>query len=224
MTTWFIIMGNKVLKLLGGLLLLSGLCTADPRFASLKVTSRPKGCSISLNGKTHGTTPLTLQLIEPGENLLVLTHKGYHEYSKKLAFEGGKKIVCKAVLDTLSTAEADSLRKIEESHRRSVDTADSASKDKYVAVDSVPRILRKIQPMYPLEAKELYIDGKVYVQILIDTTGSVVRADVAKSSGIKPLDDAAVEAAQQWTFTPAIAPGNKKVRVWVMQAFTFKLH
>jgi TonB family protein len=105
----------------------------------------------------------------------------------------------------------------------SVDT-EIPEKGVYVAVDKNPEPLRMPQPVYPDIAKKAGIGGKVYVQMLIDVDGHVVRADIAKSSGNQSLDDAAVEAAKQWLFTPAIAPGGKPVRVWVMQSFTFKLN
>lgn len=97
-------------------------------------------------------------------------------------------------------------------------------KNAYVAVDKSPELVKKVDPVYPEFAKNLGTAGKVYVQMLIDVDGHVLRADVAKSSGNASLDEAAVEAAKQWLFTPAIAPGGKAVRVWVMQAFTFKLN
>jgi protein TonB len=97
-------------------------------------------------------------------------------------------------------------------------------KNAYVAVDKSPELIKKVDPVYPEFAKNLGTAGKVYVQMLIDVDGHVIRADVAKSSGNASLDEAAVEAAKQWLFTPAIAPGGKAVRVWVMQAFTFKIN
>jgi TonB family protein len=48
-------------------------------------------------------------------------------------------------------------------------------------------------------------------------------AVVGKSSGNTALDEAAVEAAKQNIFTPAIAPGGKPVRVWVMYPVVFKI-
>jgi TonB family protein len=105
----------------------------------------------------------------------------------------------------------------------SVDT-EIPDKNVYVAVDKNPEPLKMPQPSYPDIAKKAGIGGKVFVQMLIDVDGHVVRADIAKSSGNQSLDDAAVEAAKQWLFTPAIAPGGKPVRVWVMQSFTYKLN
>jgi TonB family protein len=105
-------------------------------------------------------------------------------------------------------------------------TVDNEIPDKsaYVAVDKAPEVLKGPQPVYPDIAKKAGIGGKVFVQMLIDVDGHVVRADIAKSSGNTALDEAAVEAAKQWLFTPAIAPGGKPVRVWVMQSFTYKLN
>ncbi|MDO9027196.1 MAG: energy transducer TonB, partial [bacterium] len=59
--------------------------------------------------------------------------------------------------------------------------------------------------------------------LLIGTDGHVRKADVAKSSGFEDLDEAAVEAAKQFIFTPAVAPGGKAVPVWVMYPVVFTL-
>ncbi len=104
-----------------------------------------------------------------------------------------------------------------------VDT-DIPDKGAYVAVDKNPELIKFVTPVYPDIAKKAGIGGKVFVQMLIDVDGHVIRADVARSSGNVSLDDAAVEAAKQCIFTPAIAPGGKPTRVWVMQPFTFKLN
>ena len=104
-----------------------------------------------------------------------------------------------------------------------VDT-DIPEKGAYQALDKNPEPLKMPQPVYPDIAKKAGISGKVYIQMLIDVDGHVLRADVARSSGNVSLDDAAVEAAKQWMFTPAIAPGGRPTRVWVMQVFTYKLN
>ncbi len=97
-------------------------------------------------------------------------------------------------------------------------------KSAYVAVDKSPEVIKSVEPVYPDIAKNLGTAGRVYVQMLIDVDGRVIRADVARSSGNASLDEAAIEAAKKWLFTPAIAPGGKPVRVWVMQPFVFKLN
>jgi protein TonB len=105
----------------------------------------------------------------------------------------------------------------------SVDT-ELPSKNEYIAVDKNPELVKYVPPVYPDIAKKAGIGGKVFIQLLVDIDGHVIRADIAKSSGNQSLDDAAVEAAKQCMFTPAIAPGGKPVRVWVMQPFIFKMN
>ena len=103
---------------------------------------------------------------------------------------------------------------------------DEAIPDKnvYVNVDKSPVLVHQVETVYPEIAKKAGIEGKVFVQMLIDVDGLVMRAEVVKSSGNTSLDEAAVDAAKQWLFTPAVAPGGKTTRVWIMQPFTFKLH
>ncbi|MDQ7798100.1 MAG: energy transducer TonB [Candidatus Edwardsbacteria bacterium] len=94
----------------------------------------------------------------------------------------------------------------------------------YVAVDKAPEIVKAGKAEYPDIVKKAGIEGKVYLQLLIDFDGHVKMAVVAKSSGNVSLDEAAVEAGKQCIFTPAVAPGGKPVRVWVMWPVTFKIN
>lgn len=94
----------------------------------------------------------------------------------------------------------------------------------FVAVDKQPEIVKAGSPVYPDIVKKAGIEGKVYLQLLIDFDGHVKMVVVAKSSGNVSLDEAAVAAGKQCIFTPAIAPGGKPVRVWVMWPVTFKLN
>lgn len=93
----------------------------------------------------------------------------------------------------------------------------------FYEMDKIPELVKKVAPVYPKEAKVNGIQGKVILYLLIDIDGTVKQVDIAASSGSVLLDDAAREAAHQFVFTPAILPGNKPVRVWVMYPVTFKL-
>jgi len=104
-----------------------------------------------------------------------------------------------------------------------VDEEVYAGKGEFKAMEKTPEIVKKVAPVYPSMAKQRGSSGKVILYLLIDIDGHVKQADVAKSSGFDDLDEAAVIAAKQCLFTPAMAPGGKAVRVWVMYPVTFTL-
>jgi TonB family protein len=66
-------------------------------------------------------------------------------------------------------------------------------------------VIKKVQPRYPAQAKRVNASGSVNVQITISETGRVIEAKGA--SGHPLLRDAAVTAARQWVFKPAILNG-----------------
>ena len=65
------------------------------------------------------------------------------------------------------------------------------------------------------------LKGTVYVKILVDKDGKPKKAVVIKST-TEIFNDAAVEAAMQFIFTPAVM-NNGPVKVWVAIPFKFKL-
>lgn len=99
-----------------------------------------------------------------------------------------------------------------------------AGKGEFKAMEKTPEIVKKVAPVYPSMAKSRGSSGKVILYLLIGTDGHVRQADIAKSSGFDDLDEAAVTAAKQFIFTPAVAPGGKTVPVWVMYPVTFSLN
>jgi protein TonB len=101
---------------------------------------------------------------------------------------------------------------------------DVPDRQAFVAVDKQPEIVKAGRAEYPDIVKKAGIEGKVYLQLLIDFDGHVKMVVVAKSSGNVSLDEAAVAAGKQCIFTPAVAPGGKPVRVWVMWPVTFKIN
>jgi protein TonB len=89
-------------------------------------------------------------------------------------------------------------------------------------LDVRPAPLNVVVPDYPEMARMAGIDGKVVVEMLLDTLGNVTRAQVLASSGNRSLDAAALAAAEQSTFSPGIYKG-RKARVWISMPFKFSL-
>ncbi len=67
--------------------------------------------------------------------------------------------------------------------------------------------LRNAQPRYPIYARKMHQEGVVIVTAEVLTDGSATDVRMAASSGIKLLDEAALEAVKQWRFIPAKKDG-----------------
>jgi len=78
--------------------------------------------------------------------------------------------------------------------------------------------ITKAQPRYPANAKRVRASGPVDVQITISEEGRVIEAKAI--SGHPLLRDAAVEAARQWIFKPAILNGVP-VKTEIVLTFVF---
>jgi len=83
------------------------------------------------------------------------------------------------------------------------------------------RVLRRVQPPYPVIAKHAHIQGSVQVQIDISETGAVT--NVTLLSGHPLLRDAALQAAKQWLFIPTELNGQP-VRAIGLLTFNFTLN
>ena len=57
-------------------------------------------------------------------------------------------------------------------------------------------------PVIPPEARAKHLTGSGIIVVYIRANGTVQRAEVARSSGHKILDDAALAAFSQWQFIP----------------------
>jgi len=69
-----------------------------------------------------------------------------------------------------------------------------------------PKLLRKTMPVYPPDAKAAGIDGTVALEVLIDKTGHPESVKAMK--GPKELTQSAIDAVQQWVWTPATLNGE----------------
>jgi len=59
-------------------------------------------------------------------------------------------------------------------------------------------------PQYPSKARSRGWEGRVVLSLSIDEHGHVVAVEVAESSGRAALDEAACDAAREWSFAPAL--------------------
>src|SRR5678815_1163755 len=76
----------------------------------------------------------------------------------------------------------------------------------------VPRIVRQVTPQYPPALKPFGITGSVLLHVIVDENGKPSVPDIMEPAGFG-LDQAAVEAVQQWEYDPARADG-KPVKVY----------
>lgn len=81
---------------------------------------------------------------------------------------------------------------------------------------------RIVERYYPKLLKDAGIGGRVMIWVFIDTNGIVKNAQVQQESGNSALDDAALKAAREFEFTPALNR-DKKVPVWVAIPITFSV-
>jgi protein TonB len=68
-----------------------------------------------------------------------------------------------------------------------------------------PRKTKDVRPVYPPEARDAGVQGVVIIEIRVETDGRVGRARVMRS--IPLLDQAALDAVQQWEFEPTLLNG-----------------
>ncbi len=66
------------------------------------------------------------------------------------------------------------------------------------------------------------VEGMVMLKVLVGREGSVLRMEVAQSSGHELLDRAASEAVKNWRFVPA-RRGDSAVDEWVQVPVAFHL-
>jgi len=92
----------------------------------------------------------------------------------------------------------------------------------YYKVEVKPQPVSMPKPAYPSIPRQAGIEGTTVVKMLVDIDGSVMEVKILKSSGNQMLDQEAVKAASQSTFTPA-KQRDKFVRVWVARPIIFKL-
>ena len=66
-------------------------------------------------------------------------------------------------------------------------------------------LVKKVQPVYPAEAKAQHIQGMVVLKVIVDKEGNVANLEVV--SGHPMLVPPAIEAVKQWKYKPYLLNG-----------------
>jgi protein TonB len=81
-------------------------------------------------------------------------------------------------------------------------------------------ILKKVQPVYPEEARRNRIEGSVVMQAIIDENGNVIELKLV--SGDPQLASAALDAVRKWKYRPYLL-NSKPVQLETLVTVNFEL-
>jgi TonB family protein len=93
--------------------------------------------------------------------------------------------------------------------------------DKSAKAVGEPRIIHKVAPEYPAEAKKDKLEGIVLIDVRVGKDGKV--ADARVKSGHPTLAEAALAAVRQWRYEPILGPDRKPVEVALTITINFRL-
>lgn len=77
-----------------------------------------------------------------------------------------------------------------------------------------PKLIKKVEPIYPAEAKKAGIEGVVILEATTDLYGRIAGVKVLRS--IPALDQAAMDAVKQWVYEPMIIGGKPRPVVFTV--------
>jgi TonB family protein len=84
-----------------------------------------------------------------------------------------------------------------------------------------PKIIKKVDPIYPEEAKKALVQGVVVLEVTLDEEGNVAKVAVLKSES-SLLNQASIDAVKQWKYERFFSKGNP-VSVAFPVTITFRL-
>jgi len=71
-----------------------------------------------------------------------------------------------------------------------------------------PRLVKKVEPLYPEIARQARVEGVVIIEATTDIYGRVQRTKILRS--VPLLDQAAVDAVRQWVYEPMVINGRPR--------------
>jgi len=79
------------------------------------------------------------------------------------------------------------------------------------------------KPAYPLALRDLGVTGVVWLRVWVDNTGRPREIELARGSGYRLFDEAALRAVQHWRFVPA-KNEQQSLASWVEFAVRFEIN
>jgi TonB family protein len=98
----------------------------------------------------------------------------------------------------------------------------AAADDGKPADSGMMKIVKKVAPAYPADAKTEKIQGTVVLDVTIGADGKVLDAKASKSPDER-LSKAAIDAVKQWEFEPKRDDKGKAVKVKSTVTVNFRL-
>lgn len=89
-------------------------------------------------------------------------------------------------------------------------------------VDAPPRLIRKLDPVYPYSARRRKITGTVTVRFLVDVDGYVQHLAIQEATPPGVFDEPVRAAVAKWRFTPGKI-GDRAVATWMVLPLSFDL-
>jgi TonB family C-terminal domain len=120
------------------------------------------------------------------------------------------------------TLAASGTRFVASAHDQKAEAQNSPQQERSepVSISSPPKVIHRVVPSYPEEAKKNRVSSRVTVAIIVNEKGEVVDAKV--ESGHPLFNEAALQAVKQWRFEPYMVNG-KAISVKVLIPVVFKL-
>ena len=92
----------------------------------------------------------------------------------------------------------------------------------YFECDTMPQLIEYPPPKYPELMEKAGIQGMTILRLLVDEGGRVKEVHIMESSGHRPLDEAAMQAATKTIFRPGKV-GGQAVPCYVSVPYQFEL-
>jgi protein TonB len=89
-------------------------------------------------------------------------------------------------------------------------------------LDTPPRAIVAMAPVYPFRAQQRDIEGTVEVRFLVGRDGNVSEVIIVSADPPGIFEEAVLEAVRRWRFEPGKLAG-KPVAAWMMQPIVFDL-
>ena len=89
-------------------------------------------------------------------------------------------------------------------------------------VSEPPKLITRVDPSYPEQARQQGLEGKVFLELVVDEQGRVVDARILRSDN-QLFERSARTAVMQWKYSPAHNNG-RAVRTYKNVTVVFTLH